>query len=68
MEKSARALFLLAGVIMFVMAYVSHVFVLDLWITKTKPFTIFTYPFILFGAMISCYGLVAGRKIKGGKK
>ncbi len=58
----AKALFLLAGVIMFVMAYVSHVYEIGIWFVKTRPFTIFTYPFALIGALIFCYGLLVRKK------
>ncbi len=64
----ARALFLLAGVIMLVMAYVSYVFEIDLWFTRVRPFTILTVPFAGIGAIVLVYGLIAGRKIKAVKK
>jgi len=60
----AKALFLLAGVIMFVMAYVSHVYEIDLWLTTVRPFTILTMPFAGIGALITVYGLIAKREIK----
>jgi len=63
-----KPFFLLAGVVMFVMAYVCYVFEINLLfgVIRSRPFTIFTVPFAGIGALICVYGLlVPGRKSGG---
>lgn len=64
----ARALFLLAGIIFWAVGAMAHFYHTKVLFWDVYPFQILTIPAIGIGAAIFAYGLVAGRKIKGGKK
>lgn len=64
----ARAFYILAGLILFVMAYFSYTFSFEVLFWETRPFTILAIPLAFVGTLLIVYALIAGRKIRGGKK